>query len=465
MYYWEQKENLSLETRILELQNINRLYIATAYFSEKGLEILKKVINKNHLSKAKVYVYLSSEFTKKQPHKLLRQLCEIANVKIFFNRSFHAKVYYFKGKVSWGMFGSSNLTDGGFLRNIEFDCLKEADEDMENALKSFFEFCEKNADNVDENVIQYYEENQKLLKELLEKENQIRRQLVGYLRKNDAIQEEQVNLEDFYFTFRDYETFFERNEKRTDNEIKRQRREVQEKLLKIHEKIYPEIEKLGVYCHWSSKHITSLIEPSPFNHYKVGWLGVRYGKAKAEIDIVNSGLLSYQDKEEIQGFQKHGCLQFCIVPDGFEMNLFLAVKNGAIDRDVYQKWKEKDKEKVQKEMQKLSGDGLIWEIYNEVEKRWESFAFENDDVEAFCRFLQKYNREGCESYLKYKFEADDIRIQNFEDICILVVDTFKRWINLYNLMVWRPGDQEGYRKKKYELHQSGKNRKTEEVSS
>lgn len=83
MYYWEQRENLSLETRILEIQNINRLYIATAYFSEKGLEILKRIIYQNHLSKAKIYVYLSSEFTKKQPHKLLEQLCEIANVKIF----------------------------------------------------------------------------------------------------------------------------------------------------------------------------------------------------------------------------------------------------------------------------------------------------------------------------------------------------------------------------------------------
>lgn len=437
MYYWEYREKDSLETRIMEIQNIKHLYIATAYFSEKGLKILRKLVDQNHLSKSKVSVYLSSEFTRIQPHRLLKQLCEIANVKIFFNRSFHAKVYYFKGKISWGMFGSSNLTEGGFSRNIEFDCLRETDEEMESALNYFFDFCKENADDVNEDVMRYYEENQERLQELLENERKIRKELRGYLRQTDAIQEEKIDLKDFYFTFQDYETFFRRNEKRKDSEIRRHRIEVQKKLLKIHERIYPEIKKLGVYCHWSPNHITSLTETSPFNHYRVGWLGVRYGKSKEEINIVNRGL-SYREKDEIQGFQKHGCLQFCIVPDGFEMNLFLAVWNDAIDRDVYKKWGEKDKIKVQKELQRLSKDGLTWEISNAEEKKSESYVLENDDVEAFCRFLQKYNREGFESYLRYKFDANDVRIQKFEDICTLIVDTLKKWINLYNLMVWRP---------------------------
>lgn len=70
------KENLTNTT------NINKIKIAVVYFSEYGLKTLKDIIEKNRLSKNRVELYLSPEFTNKNQGNILKELNAIANIYI-----------------------------------------------------------------------------------------------------------------------------------------------------------------------------------------------------------------------------------------------------------------------------------------------------------------------------------------------------------------------------------------------
>ena len=204
----------------------------------------------------------------------------------------------------------------------------------------------------------------------------------------------------------------------------------------LHKKIYPEARKLGVECHWNPDHITSMTRPCEFNKFKVAWMGVRYGKKKKEIDLLNQ-CLEQRDRDEIKGFQKHGCLQFCIVPGGFEVNLFLAVRHDAVDRMHIKDRMPQLRQSITEEIRKLQGHHMTWEICTEGLSEYDSFDIDNEEPEDFCDFLKK-DHDGCESYLRLFFEADDETLKTSDTIADAVVYYFELLAPLYNAMVWRP---------------------------
>ncbi|WP_419725259.1 phospholipase D family protein [Terrisporobacter petrolearius] len=443
MYYWDKYNvnKISLKNELLSLEYANELYIGTAYLSEKGLLILKEIIEKYNLKKNKVHIYLSYEFSQNNPDQLLEELNKISEVKILFNRIFHSKVYYLKGSNDKLVFGSSNLTSGGFENNIEFDCIKEIDNDEELVqIKLFFDFCDLHGEKVSEEVIKYYRDNESIFHELTRNQNSIRKKLKGFKTKDDALDESWKEiLKDFYFLYADYETLFIRNRKRTDIEINKQRKKIQEKILDIHDTIYPEIKKLGVNCHWSPNHVTSVIRPCEYNRGKVEWVGVRYGKTKSEIQSINSNLnYKNKNKDEIKGFQKHACLQYCILSDSVEISLFLAVRRDAVDRNYLLEHIDEIEPSIIKELSKLRGHNMVWEIYNDVEGKFEQFFIDKDNLKDFCDFIKKNDGEGCESYLKLLYKPDDERIKDKDAICKEIIFYMNKLINLYNLISWRP---------------------------
>lgn len=439
MYYWSQSTSVaSLEKEFISFGRIRELYIGTAFFSTEGLRILRSMAEKNGLKRSKIHIYLSDEFTQDKPHELLRQLTEIAEVRVFFDYRFHAKVYWLKGETSKIIYGSSNFTAGGLAKNIEFDHIEEMDKTDERLerFERFFKYCEHKSAEVTQEVIAYYEENQEAIEELRRSQRALKKKLKGFIRQDDEFDEDTYLLDGYFFTYRDYETFFIRNQKRNDTEIDRQRKEVQRKMLLLHDKIYPEVQKLGVECHWNSDHITSMTRPCEFNKFKVAWMGVRYGKRKKEIDELNQWL-EQRDRDEIKGFQKHGCLQFCIVPNGFEVNLFLAVRHDAVDRMHIQDKMPQLRQSITEEIRKLQGFNMTWEIHNEDTSEHDSFDIDREEPEGFCDFLRK-DREGCESYLRLFFEADNETLHTSDSIADAVVYYFSVLAPLYNAIVWRP---------------------------
>lgn len=438
MYYWSKNVGkVNLENELISSDKVKEIFIGTAFFSYEGLRILKEIIKKNNLKKNHVHIFISDEFSQNKPHVLLSELCSIAQVKIFFDHPFHSKVYFLKGNENKVIFGSSNFTAGGFEKNIEFDSIEKIEDEKLDEIEGFFRFCDYRATDVTEEVIQYYKDNQAEIEALQKEQKKLKKKIKGFIRQDDAMDLDDYDIEDYYFTFADYETFFKRNEAREDMDIREKRKVVQDKMLAIHEMVYPQIKKLGVNCHWNQKNISSILKPCEYNRGKVGWIGVRYGKTKKEVDAVNE-FLGKNEKDEIKGFQKHGCLQFCIVPNGFEINLFLAVRHDAIDRGHVQDNMNQLKSKITKEISKLQGYEMTWEIYNEAVDEYYSFDIDKDDPEDFCKFLFKYDRDGCESYLKIFYPADDEALYDIDSISFEITTYIKMLMPLYNVLVWRP---------------------------
>ena len=419
------KENLTNTT------NINKIKIAVAYFSEYGLKTLKDIIEKNRLSKNRVELYLSPEFTNKNQGNILKELNAIANVYIVFDIKFHPKVYLFECKDSNKLiFGSSNFTLNGIEKNIEFDSILDLEDNSLHKAKVdlFFTYCKENSKIVDDKIIDWYISIESELEELRKSQEKIRKKIFKIETSEDPFDEDRYNLDDYYFKYKDYETFFPRNVSKDEINIRESRIEVREKMLSIHKKIYKNIKELGIDCHWRKDNITSLIRPCQYNKGKVDWIGVRYGKQEWEIKTLNKGAIDGE-----LGFQKHACIQYAIAANGFEINLFHSVPHDAVDRDeLHRKLMNlEDRKKIENELRKLKGHGICWHIDDA------KFYLDKDDISKFYDFYIYNDSEGKLSSLGKFFEPDDINLKDEESICNLVNEYVSLLIPLYNLVSFR----------------------------
>lgn len=420
-----------LKDNITNTTNIKKIKIAVAYFSEYGLKTLKDIIEKNKLSKNRVELYLSPEFTNKNQANILKELKEIANVYIVFDTKFHPKVYLFECKDSNKLiFGSSNFTLNGIEKNIEFDSILEIEDKSEYKVKIdlFFTYCKDNSKLVDEKIIDWYMSIESELEELRKSQEMIRKKIFKIETSDDEFDEDTYNLNDYYFKYGDYEAFFRRNISKDDSNIRESRIEVRDKMLSIHNRIYEDIKELGIDCHWRKDNITSLIRPCQYNKGKVDWIGVRYGKQAWEIKELNKGAI-----ENELGFQKHACIQYAISASGFEINLFHDVPHDAVDRGVLHRNLENLEKRIQieEELRKLKGHGFYWHIGDA------KFDLDKDDISKFYEFYINNDRDGKLSSLCKFFKPDDINLKNEESICNLVSGYVKMLIPLYNLVSFR----------------------------
>ncbi len=105
-------------------KDLDEIYIAVAYARYKGgIEILEE-----HLRKAKKIRIIVGAFGSTTP-KALRKLYEICSegdkeVRIIRDKDFHTKLYVFTFENKFiAIIGSSNLSKGGFERNIEINTI------------------------------------------------------------------------------------------------------------------------------------------------------------------------------------------------------------------------------------------------------------------------------------------------------------------------------------------------------
>lgn len=227
-----------------------------------------------------------------------------------------------------------------------------------------------------------------------------------------------------YFTNDDYMIFTEENSAKKDKEICAARKQLQNKMLKLHEMIYDNVVKLGLSCHENKNHITTKIEPNRFNGKINSWLLIRYGKTPEEIAPY---------KEFDYGFTKHACIQYGLFDGkGFEISIFLGRK-GDYDRLQLSKTIEKNRVSIESELKKIKGYGMKW-IINECA----AFEIDNNDVAEFCDWLLAHDKDGMESLLSYTCKIDDERLLE-ENIAKEVLGKITLLNGLYNVMVQRRG--------------------------
>lgn len=100
----------------------------------------------------------------------------------------------------------------------------------------FFRYCEHKSVEVTQEVIAYYEEARETIEELRRSQRELKKKLKGFIRQDDEFDEDTYLLDGYFFTYRDYEAFFIRNQRRSDIEIDKRRKDIQSKMLLLHKK-------------------------------------------------------------------------------------------------------------------------------------------------------------------------------------------------------------------------------------
>ncbi len=426
-FYWDEKRcGFSLKECFGRISNIDRIFIATAFISQEGVDILQELAEKHNLGRENINLFLSSDFSDVKPADILTRLIKIAKVWIAReSRMFHPKIYYMQNATEKLLvFGSSNLTGGGFGRNIEFDAIYSPNSDEDNQLNDFISYCILQSEEVTDARIRYYKSIEEDLLKLAETKTAIEKKFREFCKREDPFAESTCDLSGFYFQFEDYETFFPRNQALTSQELAQRRKNVQQKLLKIHDAVNASIGKLNIYPHWDKNNICSLTYPCAYNKHHVEWMGIRYGKRKEE--VVFGGM----QKASYESFTKHACLQYNVYADGFFVVLFFAVPDEAVDRKYLQQNLNKLANPINEQAAKLRGYGLKWKISG-----CPDFCFDKEN--DLANYLKEYDRDGRFSSLKMYFAPNDPRIKTFDGICNEILKGFELLKPLYDVLVWR----------------------------
>lgn len=230
-----------------------------------------------------------------------------------------------------------------------------------------------------------------------------------------------------YFSYLDYTVFTDANSVDKSGEMNRKRKALQSKLLKLHEQIYPEVQKMKLSCHENKKNITTLITPDEHTGSIHSWLFVRYGKTPEEIAPF---------KEIDLGFIRHACIQYGLNSTGnFEITLFLGNRGDYDLGRVIQtisgstpKAKALSKE-IADELSKLKGYGLVW--YTDDAE----FDIDRENPEDFCKWLIAHQHAKY-IVMSFFYAPDDDRLSEWK-ITHELLEKIRLLRALYNTLVQR----------------------------
>lgn len=246
-----------------------------------------------------------------------------------------------------------------------------------------------------------------------------------------------------FFDSIDFDTFSNRFNRLNTSDIRARRKRTQDKLLEINTDIKSYMTKLNLFPHWKAENITSLTFPCEFNHGTVGWLGVRYGRSKKEIDLLNEGR---ETNDPFLGFQKYNCFQIDVAIDGVDMGIYHSVPHDAIDR-MYVREHIDDvdfQENLGVILQNLTGYNYTFSVgqLGAVSNKWETHDFnfdayyDGDILHEFTKFYKTYVVDGTHSSLLYHYARNDERIQEKEQIESEFFKHIDRLLDFYKLFSW-----------------------------
>ena len=246
-----------------------------------------------------------------------------------------------------------------------------------------------------------------------------------------------------YFNDCDYELFKLENQDKNTKELRKGRKQVQDKLLELNEDLKLRVMNYNLHPHWKRENITSLLFPCEYNHGKVNWIGLRYGRSKREIALLNKGR---ESTDPFLGFQKYNCFQIDISIDGLDMGIYHSVPNDAVDRMYVREHIEEFgfQLELKRILPTLLGYGYKFSVgqLGAVSNKWETQVFEFDScyekdiVKEFTEFYKTYVTDGTHSSLLYHYPRYDDRITQKELIEYEFINHIERLYPLYDQLSW-----------------------------
>ncbi len=247
-----------------------------------------------------------------------------------------------------------------------------------------------------------------------------------------------------YFTDEDFDTFRSEYVETRTKDIMDRRKIIQSKLLEINDDLKKTVRsKYNLHPHWKDENVTSLLFPCEYNHGKVTWIGLRYGRSKREIALLNEG----RNLNDLYlGFQKYNCFQIDLSLDGLDMGIYHSVPHDAVDRMYVQEYIDdlKFRTDLGHCLNSLIGYGYVFSVgrLGAVSNSWETINFEFDRyiegniLEEFVKFYKENVTDGVHSSLLYHYSRYDERIQTIEDIEKEYLKHIDRLFEFYRTISW-----------------------------
>lgn len=200
-----------------------------------------------------------------------------------------------------------------------------------------------------------------------------------------------------YFTNSDYQILTTVNATIMTPEMVARRKALRDKLTDLHQRIYPDVQKLGLRCHKDPRYLTSALIDR-FTGRANTWLLIRYNNTPVGFDA-------------FAVFTQFADIQFVMSEaKGFSVELFLGRKN---DPDRFEAIKRlyMDKAQITEAIAALRGHGLQWIISGTA-----PFDLDTREPSEFCEWFAANDKLGEESYLcgSYAKEDERISVQNIE---------------------------------------------------
>tara|TARA_R110002051_G_scaffold58469_1_gene107687 strand:- start:4175 stop:5452 length:1278 start_codon:yes stop_codon:yes gene_type:complete len=266
------------------VRNAEEILVATAMMSDYGLSQFNER-NEDCLFQVLVGIDLPT-----QPSALQRMYNDEIEVRVHNVKGqfFHPKVYLFNKGEKWTAFvGSGNCTMGGIERNIEMSIKVEDESTIKELIHWFGIYYDKHSQELTQDFIDDYTVMFNSRKEL---ENDLTSKIKCF--KNETgVSKGKRKLTDYnfngqFFKFEHYNAFTGIKPITDSPETRKERLLVQEKLLELHEELYPLMQNQGwkVYEHHMSQHITSSYMHNERASKELTALWLHYGRSEQELE-------------------------------------------------------------------------------------------------------------------------------------------------------------------------------------
>jgi HKD family nuclease len=375
------------------LREAEEVWIAVALIKDSAFELFQNEINETCIQHHLVGIDLPtpSSVLRTMQSKQQIGLFDCAIYKSDFN--FHPKVYLIKSEEKYIAFiGSSNLTDGGLVNNVELNYKVTNQEDCLSILKWFNSLYNDGYPLTDENIDEY-ENKFTAINEIEEQVKQKRKAIVLKKPKASISPLEAIDFTDRYFK-KEHHLAFRRDLWFSDNEEAIAERELaKNRCIELHQNIFPRFKDYGIQVlepNPMSDHLISTIRQiDPTNPRKINAMWLSYGKNEREIKEYQK--LVGPDQKAKQTFIHHARLQIRIDIKNIGIWLLFAKENdgGLFDREFF-KGQMRDKTFRDKfyQMLKLLGNEYFISVGGESE-----FCFKFNSPEQLHDFCRKDNNQ------------------------------------------------------------------------
>lgn len=379
-------ENLGDELTLV-LSEADEIWIAVALIKDQALEFILDIVKDTCQQHFLVGIDLPTD------PSVLRTLQKrekngFSEALIFSEKvTFHPKLYLIRtGKMYTLFIGSANMTEGGFNNNIELSYKIINQEECLLSLFWFNNLFKRGLPLSNENIEEYEKWYNKYI-DFENKSHQFRKKL-NFKNSNIYSFLDSIDFTDRYFK-KEHHFAFRKEFWLKDNKTIIEERDIaRERMVDLHESIYPYFKDRGIDAlkpNPMKEHLISMIRQiDPSHPKKINALWLSYGKSEEEIKEYQRMVGS--DQKSKQTFIHHARLQIRLDLKNIGIWLLFAKENdgGLFDRDHFKNSMKNPefKEKFFKMLTSL--DNLYFISVGGERKPCTSFI-SSDELHTYCR--------------------------------------------------------------------------------